>query len=500
MIKKIIFGLTAIVSLASCNGDYTDWLNPQTNAAKDALEKADFIITPATTDIKLADVTSNEITLFTANMTETTVPYSISDLQLTLAGNDKEVTLDIQSDGKIATEELTSAVINLYGRAPQSRQITVSAAGIASATTEDGVVKVQKASNSYTMTVTPDAPHISQNYYIVGGTLEWAGSAASKAQKFTHSDKDVYDDPVFTIIIPASSGDTWFAIGDDEALDAITNNNDWSKLLGTTSGNGNSGASGMLAPRYNLNDDGSFKVDAGPSKIKVTINMLEGTYAIEAVPDVPEYYIVGRQNNWSLSNVSAMYPTSGSTVSYTSYFTGAWDCRISTPEQIAAGDWSNYGSEEENGQCTKLVAATGSCIMSPSAGYYTLNVNFETMTYSWTPVSSTPTSYERIGLVGAGDDWENDIFLTKVQGSGDLNGNDTHNWSATNVKLAASTWGVQFRADAGWAMQWGTTNVTDASGYIYGAATAKDNIPLHEAGTYDIYFNDITGQFLFIKK
>ncbi len=129
--------------------------------------------------------------------------------------------------------------------------------------------------------VTPDPP-AATNYYIVGGPNgDWVGTAASKELKFKHIGKDVTEDPVYSISFDAPEGDCWFAIGDDEACDAITNNGDWTKLYGTTKGNGNNGLSGKLTRRTNLSDDGSFLVPAGSKSIKVTIDMKEMTYLIE---------------------------------------------------------------------------------------------------------------------------------------------------------------------------------------------------------------------------
>jgi hypothetical protein len=87
------------------------------------------------------------------------------------------------------------------------------------------------------ITLTPlDRVKIAPDYYIIGGPNDWAGSAANRSIKFEHSGEDVYVDPIFTVIFDAAaSGDTWFAIGDDEACDAI-GSGDWSKLYGIVGG------------------------------------------------------------------------------------------------------------------------------------------------------------------------------------------------------------------------------------------------------------------------
>ena len=70
------------------------------------------------------------------------------------------------------------------------------------------------------------------------------------------------------------------------------------------------------------------------AKFKISVNIMDMTFTITTIPPVPEYYMVGRQNGWSLTTATAFYPTSKGTASYTSYFTGAWDCRIADMESM----------------------------------------------------------------------------------------------------------------------------------------------------------------------
>ena len=140
--------------------------------------------------------------------------------------------------------------------------------------------------------------NIADAYYLVGGPGDWYGTACDKSQKFSHSNASVADDPIFTYVLEGTGGDIWFAIGDDEACDAIANNNDWSKLYGTTSGNGENGLSGSLARRTSLSDDGSFKVDGTAKFIRVQINMSDMTYTITPLNFQEYIYEAGVNNDW----------------------------------------------------------------------------------------------------------------------------------------------------------------------------------------------------------
>ena len=125
-----------------------------------------------------------------------------------------------------------------------------------------GAKKIKVVIDMMEQTFQVETINISDSYYLIGGPGEW-NAASALTMKFSHSDKSVFDDPVFTYMFDGTDSDMWFAIGDKEAIDAIGAGEDgaWSKLLGNTDGNGENGLTGTLAPRTKLSDDGSFKVD-----------------------------------------------------------------------------------------------------------------------------------------------------------------------------------------------------------------------------------------------
>ena len=118
---------------------------------------------------------------------------------------------------------------------------------------------------------------ISENYYLIGSPSEWSPTCTT--MPFSHSGKDVSEDPVFTIVFPVSDGECWFAVIDDTTVAS----QDWGYVFGCAEGDGNNGTEGTLKRRYDLTDGGSFKVVVnGDAKfIRMTINMKEYTYKIE---------------------------------------------------------------------------------------------------------------------------------------------------------------------------------------------------------------------------
>ena len=362
---------------------------------------------------------------------------------------------------------------------------------------DDGSFKVPAGAKKIRVTIDMmaysykvEAVNISENYYIVGGTLDWAASAASKAQKFSRSDKDVFEDPYFSIIIPANAGgDTWFAIGDDEACDAIVNDNNWSLLYGNTDGNGQNGATGKLARRNQLSDEGSFKYTTNSSQIKVVINMLEGTFAISDV--APQFYMVGGLNGWSPEGAgkSLLYPSSSSVMSYTSKFTGAWDLKVWN--KVDLGNWDNcYGCVVDgcNDATGALINAGAQAISAPSAEFYTFTFDLGTMTYTWTKLDNqSPAEYEAFGIIGDFNGWGGDIDMEQVT---------PHNWYA---EAEVTSGGLKFRANHDWAVNYGAKLTIDEGSFYATGVGGGDNIQV-PAGKYDFYLNDITGQFAIVKK
>lgn len=127
-----------------------------------------------------------------------------------------------------------------------------------------------------------------------------------------------------------------------------------------------------------------------------------------------------------------------------------------------------------------------------AAGYYSITVNVDDLSFSMDAYdASGATEYDKIGLVGAGTTvgWPNDdnptpdILLTKSSF-------DPHIWFAEGVELSEA--GIKFRANQTWDVNWG-----GGENFPSGQATG-DDIIVSQAGTYDVWFNDLTGRYIFI--
>ena len=327
--------------------------------------------------------------------------------------------------------------------------------------------KIKVTLNMMDYTFTVQAINVGDNYYIVGGLGDWYGTACDKSQKFSHSTASVADDPVFTYVFEGNGGDIWFAIGDDDACDAIKNDNDWSKLYGTTSGNGNNGLTGSLARRSSLSDDGSFKVDGTSKFVRVQINMATLTYTITPLNFAEYIYEAGVNNSWG-DKEQPLYCGDGNGT-YVGFFyaegadwaggKGAFKFRG------AADNWDNgnygTGTSSTDGLTGTLIddGNSGNILVEP--GFYRAEVNIAEMTYKMTPITT-------IGIVGPAQagGWSEDTDMTYNK--------ETGAWEVT-LELAADE--LKFRANDGWDINWGgeSTNALTQGG---------PNLKVAEAGKY----------------
>lgn len=121
-----------------------------------------------------------------------------------------------------------------------------------------------------------------------------------------------------------------------------------------------------------------------------------------------------------------------------------------------------------------------------SAGYYSFEVDILAKTYSITPYSGAMTTYSSIDIAGNLNGWSGSTVLTQSSF-------DPHQWFIKDL-VVSSNGEAKFRANGTWDINWGAAAEFSGQGTQGGA-----NIPLN-AGTYDVYFNDIDGRYVFVKK
>ncbi|WP_218419492.1 Outer membrane protein SusF domain-containing protein [Segatella copri] len=451
--------------MGSCSEDFKDWADPQTNPQEDAITIPGYQAS-AVSALDLAKVAEDSVNVYT--ISSATLPEGFelgnSRIELTPEGVENATATEVKTsnDGKAAKADLQALIESVYGKAPVARTFdghvyTTAVKDGQAALIDAGTVKV---------TATPVAPNISQNYYIIGGTLDWTADAA-KTQKFNHSDINVYDDPIFTITIPAKEGDdTWFGIVDDAACEGVANG-DWSSVLGTAKGKGNNALNEteQLDTRAKVGNDASFKVpkSAGAKYIKVEINMLEYTYKITPLSFGEYFYEIGGDSNWKSTN--ALYGGNGDGKYQGFYYLNG---EFKFKPQAGTADWA--GDYEFDGEGKIADNGNGKNCPDPGAGFYKIDVDLQAGTYALTQIKS-------ITVVGNHNKWTVD----------DAKCHMTYNAKAGCWELTTTLQdGFKFAMNDDWAISWGGAN-GDATAYDnLSVKDGKDlNVPAGE-GTYKI--------------
>ena len=447
--------------MGSCSEDFKDWADPQTNPQEDAITIPGYQASGVNA-FDLANV-ADSVNVYTISSAALPEGFELgnSRIELTPEGVENATATEVKTsnDGKATKADMQALIESVYGKAPVARTFN---GHVYTTAVKDGQAALIDA-GTVKVTATPVAPNISQNYYIIGGALDWTADAA-KTQKFSHSDINVYDDPVFTITIPAKEGDdTWFGIVDDKACEAVAAG-DWSSVLGTAKGNGNNAlnVTEQLDTRAKVGDDASFKVpaSAGAKYIKVEINMLDYTYMITPLSFGEYFYEIGNDSGWKTSN--ALYGGNGD-----GKYQGFYYLNGEFKFKPNADNWDNDYEFDGEG---KIADNNGPNCPDPGAGFYQIDVDLQAGTYALTKVNS-------ITVVGNHNGWKQD----------DANCHMTYNAEAGCWELTTALKdGFKFAMNDDWAISWGGAN---------GDATAYDNISVNNGkdlnvpageGTYKI--------------
>ena len=449
MKKYLLYSLLGVAALSatSCNEDFNeDVAAPQQWEQEAAITLPGLSISPvATVDLATA---SDSVTIFNPSVSGT-LPEgaTLDNFRVDLVAESGSTTLNASTTGKVATTELQAVIEKAYGKRPTERTFT---ATVYANIMNNGQASLLKGET--TVKAIPVAPQISQHYYLIGAPSAWDPTCVT--MPFNHSNKDVYEDPVFSIVFPVADGETWFAVTDDITVEK----NDWSQVFGCEEGNGNNGEEGTLKRRADLTDDGSFKVVVnGDAKfIKMTLNMMEYTYKIEKLNFAEFIYVPGNHQGWSPEKAPALQSPNfdGVYVGYT-YLNGNFKF---TKER----NWNaEYNFNDFAVKDDIFFNNDGSNINISEEGFYQIKADVASSN-----LSAVKTTWGIIGPAQAGG-WDTDTDMT-------WNAAD-ESWTAT-VELAADEF--KFRANDAWAINVGGSldNLTQDGG----------NIKVTEAGTYEV--------------
>lgn len=448
------------MAMVSCTEDYTDWGNPQTNPQEEAVAFGNGSVAPVDV-INLADVKTEKVKVASIVAPTSSDAAYTPNYKINFDGQ----SFDIDADGNMATAELTSYIVDKYGKRPTERDIDATL----DAWVSNGATAVKMAtSEKFQIKAIPEAPVIEEGYYLVGDmftTDDVNGWTKEVAKAFNHSDKDVYEDPVFTVSFETTKADQYWKIIPKKNIDS---GDIWAAGVVGPKVDGDDSMTGTLT-----NGDAKAGKIAKAGKYKLTINMMDYTYTIEEVNYDPFIYFIGSTDGWKSSDQKLALVDEAKGV-YTGYVyvadpngadlqfkfqrvAGSWD------NEINAGTFVSFGG-------AAIGVDNGNLGVNAGEGVYYMDVNLSEGTI-------TATKVETMGIIGGFNNWAGDTPMTWNA--------EEYCFEATNVGVTADGW--KFRVNGDWPINLGGSlnnltaggdNITVAGNTVklYPTRKTKDNI------------------------
>lgn len=470
------------MSMVSCTEDYTDWGNPQSNPEEEAVSFGNGSVTPEGV-INLADVTGDKVKVASIVAPTSTKDTYTPSFKINFDGQ----SFDIDANGNMAKADLVNYITGKFGKRPTERDLDATL----DAWLSNGSTAAKMATSAkFQVKAIPEAPFIDAAYYLVGDLTEWK---LDTNLKFAHSDVDVYEDPVFTLMFTTTKDNQCWKIIPQGNVDA---GNIWAvenapKGVVGIEQDGDNAMSGKLCTSTSDGKKAGAGKIAKAGMYQMTINMMDYTYTIKQI--APEYYLVGKLQGWSPENKTClMYAETPMVQSYTTQWKDDANLKIWLGSDF--GVWANaYGAKDDGDNSVEGKIAGSGAIVCPEPGaFYTFKVDFSTMTYKWTKLENqNPKAFETVSLIGVGGKWNDgdDIDMKQVA---------PHNWF---IETTLPVGGFKIRGNHDWNKggNWGYTadQKFTSTGKLFNDGGSGD-IKIATAGKYRIFFNDITNEYAFI--
>lgn len=420
------------MAMVSCTEDYTDWANPQINPEEEAVAFGNGSVTPVDV-INLANVTEEKIQV--ASIVAPT--SSDAGYTPTIKINLGDKTYDIDNDGKMATADLASYISETYGKRPIEHDINATL----DAWFNNGSTVVKMAtSETFQVKAIPVAPVIDEGYYLVGDMFNAEGvdgwNTVSAKQAFKHSDKDVYDDPIFTLTFETKEANQCWKVIPKKNIDAETF---WAAGVVGPKIDGDVSMTGLLTS----DGPGAGKI-AEPGKYRLTLNMMDYSYTIEKVMYDPFIYFIGSTDAWGSSDQKlALVDDEKGTYTGYIYLADPNNAGFEFKFQRVAGSWDNAigASNFVTFKDAAIDANKGNNLgVNAGEGVYYMDVNLSEGTI-------TATKVESMGMVGQFQGWDKEAPVPMTWNA------EEYCFEATMAGVTADGW--KFIVNKDWAINLG---------------------------------------------
>lgn len=413
----ILSALAICLGLTSC--DDNDIIGIPENAQQPVFEAKNLTMAPTaevtgkTVDLTVYNDANKVIPVVDVTATDFPTDYNL-DFVMQISkdpsfGRFAEVETEMQGNVlTVAPDDLQSAYYSAISKGPKAKDVYVRYAAFAvDPKNDNNQIRIgnpdfyfapgKDGYQTINILPFPSTLVIEDAYYLLGTINDWS---VANAIKFSHSDENVYDDPVFSLkvdITPDQAASGWWWKIVPQSTYETGNWVDADNAAFGVAVNGDESAEGALVGRTATEDCGAgcYKV-AGPMLFK--INMEEGSYEISLA--IEQLYTPGDANSWSQAKSDRLFTTD-----YTNYAGYAHVKENFKFTSALNWDGVNYGFAGDG----KLSNDGGAGnLVAPAEGLCFLQANIASLTYS---ISAPVTTY---GLIGAAtpNGWDASTALT----------------------------------------------------------------------------------------
>ena len=439
MKKTFLYSLAVLasVSLASCNGDYEDWAQPQHNPQEASAAKYGITFTAGPeAECNMPDE-DGVINLVTVNSTDANVAgYTVKDLKVNgEAIKGEAVGNNIQVN---ATELEKILCSQSKTRASVEHEINVESKVSVNLASGDAVAINTVGTTTAKLKPTPTPAIDEQGYYMLGEVNGNGWTATSPVWMTKVSDG------VYQLKVTTEKDKNYFKFYEGSKWDE---SGDWKVINTGAMGCEKDGCEDASGTIYYTGDKWGTPqsmVIPGAGTWIVTLDMNNLTYTVGK----PILYMAGDANGWKQIDVL----NSEDGVNFKGYMylnqNGFKFC--SQPNW----DGTNYGG-------AFFGESEDNIMMTQEAGFYQVDVDLSAKTYTLTPFT--------IGIIGSATPkgWDGDTEMTYNP--------EERCWELKNVELTDGE--MKFRHTNDWNLNWG--------GPLDALVHDGDNIAV-AAGTYDI--------------
>ena len=448
MKKTFLYSLAVLasVSLASCNGDYDDWANPQTNPQEASAAKYGITFTAGPeAECNMPDE-DGVINLVTVNSTDADVTgYTLKDLKVNgeaIKGeiNGNSIQVDATELEKILCKENKS-------RASVARDINVESKVSVNLASGDAVAINTVGETTAKLKPTPTPAIDANGYYMLGEVNgnNWDPKNPVWMNKVS--------DGVYQLKVTTKKDKNYFKFYEGSKFES----GNWDVINKGVMGCEKDGCDDASGTIYYTGDSWGTPqsmVIAGAGTWIVTLDMNNLSYSVGK----PILYMAGDANGWATND----YLAGEDGV----HFTGFMFLNQNGFKFCTQPEWkgTNYGANFDTAPDAANIT------MTEEAGYYKVDVDLGSKSYVLTPITT-------IGIIGSASPkgWDSDVDMTYVPYNKDTKEVNGY-WEVKNITLSAGE--IKFRANDGWDISWGgeLDNLTTQNGPNIAVA----------AGTYDI--------------